>query len=207
MKIVRKTESELVAADSGLFLCWLFTAISVPLLIVGSAPGRHGVLLGAAFMLLFAAICLRKTTFTFDRTRGTAFWRKRKMFAVSSGEIPLRDISDIGFDSMPSQRGNPMYRLVVITASGRTPMADMYGGSQKYYESIRNAILEFLAGSGSPLNPVAANSFDHPSMIRALILEGRTIEAIKLLRTTESLDLAQAKARVDEIDRQMKANR
>jgi hypothetical protein len=129
------------------------------------------------------------------------------MFTVSSGEIPFSEISDIGFDSMPSRQGNPMYRLVVITASGRTPMADMYGGTQKYYQSVRDAIVEFLASSGAPVNPVAAGNFDNPSTIRALILEGRTIDAIHLLRKSENLDLAQAKARVDEIDREMRASR
>jgi len=207
MKIVRKTESELVTADSGLFLCWLFTVVGVVLSIVSVQPGRHGMLFGAGFLLLCAMICLRKTTFTFDRARGIAFWRRRKIFAISSGEIPLRDISDIGFDTMIGQHGEMTYRLIVMTASGRVPMADMYGGGQKYYESVRDAIVEFLASCSSTADRTAVGEEGDASSLRALIQQGRKLDAIAMVRSKENLDLAHAKERVDEIDRQLRAER
>ncbi len=213
MKIVRKTESELVTADSGLFLFWLFALIGVSMLVGGMVPGgRQGLLFGAGFLLLCAGICLRKTTFVFDRARGMAFWRRRKMFTTTTGEIPFGDIADIGFDAIPDQHGVNTYRLVVITAAGRTPMADMYGSGQKYYEGVRDAIVEFLAGSGAPVNAVPVNAapagkWDDESSLRAMIQQGRKLDAIAFVRSKENLDLLHAKERVDEIDRQMKEQR
>ncbi|HVU45596.1 MAG TPA: hypothetical protein VHD85_05705 [Terracidiphilus sp.] len=207
MKIVRRTESELVAADSGLFLCGLFMSVAVPLLYLGALPGRHKMLFGAAFMLLCSGICLRKTTFIFDRVRGIAFWRRRRMFKVDSGEIPFSDISDIGFDTMQDQRGVTTYRLMVITAMSRVPMADMYGGGRKYYESVRDSIVEFLAGSGTPVHASPGGGWDDEASLRAMILEGRKLDAIALLRAKENLDLLHAKERIEEIDRQMRQSR
>ena len=205
MKIVRRTEGELITADSGLFLCWLFAVFGLVLLIVGIAPGRHGMLFGAGFLLLCAGICLRKTTFVFDRARGIAFWRRRTMFTVNSGEIPFSDISDIGFDTLIGQHGETSYRLKVITAAGSVPMADMYGGGQKYYQRVRDAIVEFVAGSVSPGRAGATGTWDDESSVVALVQQGRKLNAIALVRSKQSLDLLHAKERVDEMDRQMKA--
>ncbi|HZP04239.1 MAG TPA: hypothetical protein VFB43_05010 [Terracidiphilus sp.] len=207
MKIVQQTQSELVTADSGLFLSTLFAVIGVPMLIAGALPGKHGLLFGAGFMLLFAAVYLRKTTFVFDRGRGRVFWRKRKLFKVFSGEIPFSDIADIGFDTMPSDKGTTMYRLTVITASSRVPTSDMYGGGRKYYETVRDEIVEFLAASGSPISTAPSNLASDESSLRSLILQGRKIDAIELLRSWEQIDLTEAKQRVDEMDRSLKVGK
>lgn len=207
MKIVRTTESELVAVDSGLFLCVLLAVLGLILLAVGIVSGKHATFFGAVFFLFAAGVCLRRTAFVFDRTRGIASWQKRRLFTVTSGEIPFGDISDIGFDAMPGQKGGTTYRLIVITAAGRVPMSDMYGGGQKYYETVRDAIVEFLAGSGSPVKAAAAGKWDDESLLRAMIQQGRRLDAIALVRSKENLDLLHAKERVEEIDRQIRAER
>jgi hypothetical protein len=207
MKIVRKTERELVVVDSGLFLCVLFVVLALVLLVVGVQSGKHLTFFGTAFFLFAAGVCLRRTAFVFDRVRGIASWQKRKLFTVSSGEIPFGDISDIGLDAMPGQKGETTYRLTVITVAGRVPMSDMYGGGQKYYETVRDSIVEFLAGSGSPVRAAAAGKWDDESLLRAMIQQGRRLDAIALVRSKENLSLLQAKERVEEIDRQIRAER
>jgi hypothetical protein len=85
-------------------------------------------------------------------------------------------------------------------------MADMYGGGRNYYEGVRDAIVEFLAGSGSPAK-ASPGIWDDELSLRALIQQGRRIDAIALVRSKENLDLLHAKECVEEIDRQMRAQR
>jgi hypothetical protein len=201
MKIVRQTEHELVVQDSGLALSAIFLAAALPLLYEGLQPGKHWDLAGAAFFLLAAGICLRKTTFVFDSVRRMANWTRLRFFAVTTGEIPFRDITDIGIQAISGEQGNQSYRLTVITAAGPMPMAGMYGNGQKKYDSIRDAILRFIQIDGQPVTTVAAAGQADEASIRSLLLQGRKIDAIKLLRSQEQIDLARATQRVREIEK------
>jgi hypothetical protein len=205
MKIVRQTRDELVIQDSGLVLCAILGVVGFPMLAAGILPGRHADLFGAGFFLICAAICLRKTAFTFDAARRQVRWNGRRLFKVSSGEIPFGTIKDIGIEAISGEKG-PTYRLSVLTSSGPVPMAYTYGGNRKKYESQRDAILEFIQPGNRIASslPQGGTAAMNEASIRSLLLQGRKIDAVALVRSSEKLDLMRAMRRVEEIDRTIK---
>jgi hypothetical protein len=204
MRIVRQTNQELVIRDSMTWLSVLFVLVSSPLIYAALAHGAK-TLFAAGIFLLIALFCLRRTTFVFDARQSIVRWRGIRVLKVYSGSMLFSDITEIGTETMPSPRGQPLYRLTLITKQGRTPMSDGYGGGGQWFEKIREAIATFInldtaSTSGAA---TAAGELELDASIRSLLEQGRKIDAISLVRTRKQLDLSQAVQRVNDVEKRM----
>lgn len=210
MKVVRQTETELVLGDSTLGFAALMGAAAVFLAYGAVSTGKKSTLFPAALFVLFAFFCLRKTTIVFDSVRRMANWHRLRYFIRSSGSIPYDDIKDIVIEtSTGGTAGRATYRLAILTQQGSWPMSDGYGGNSDRCAALAKEIRQVLRLV--PLTTTAAaqqsatDVGDLDGSIRALLAQGRKIDAIVLLRSTKDLDLTAAKQRVDEIEKQMHA--
>ena len=87
-------------------------------------------------------------------------------------------------------------------------MADTYGGGGNHYERMRQTIQKFVLGdvqTAAEKEAAITAPAAREASLRALIAQGRKIDAIRLLRNDEDLDLTQAKDRVDAIEKEMAA--
>jgi hypothetical protein len=213
MKILRHTQQELVVVDSMIWLAVFFALVSSPMLYAALVHGTKGIQYPAGVFLLIALFCLRKKTFVFDARQRIVRWQGIRILKLYSGSMPFSDIKEIGTETMPSPHGQTLYRLTLITAQGVTPLSDNYGGGGQWLEKIRAAIAGFLkqdapsiAGAASVPDDLEVGGSDLDASIRSLLVQGRKIDAIALLRSKEKIGLSQAVQRIDELDRKRLSN-
>jgi hypothetical protein len=208
MHVTRKTNQELIVLDSSIWISiFLLCASAFVTYRLVLENNRKGFLLDGVF-LLFILLFWRKEVVVFDAARQQATWTRRRLLNVANGNIPFSEITGIGMETSSSD-GALTYRLTILTAHGTTPMSDSYAGDQQKYENLRQEILTFLkldfvaakTSSGSTL----ASGIGDEASVRSLLQQGRKIDAIKLLRSTQNLGLAEATDRVALIDEQMKS--
>lgn len=206
MKITRQTSTELVLADSSMWISILCAGVAVAIIVFAIERGKIAGFLVAALFLVFAAISLRGTRFSFDSHLRTVSWTGRKMFKVESGVIPFDGIKDIGTEATSGNKGATTSRLTIITQHGSVPMAYEYSGGRDQLAQMRRAILAFIK-----LEPAktAARAVAGPasseSSVRSLLAQGRQMDAVELLRSSENLGLTEAMQRIEAIDTKMKA--
>jgi hypothetical protein len=223
MHIQRQTSTELVLQDGSRWL-------ALPFYLVGLALAASflkdfdpvGLLAGAMFLFV-AAFFTRHTAFIFDRTQRIVRWRRRTFVKNESGYIPFDTIRGIAIDAQRGARGGTSYRLSVLTDDGSTPMSNSVGGGNiEEYQKLRLEILGFIgldpALSVPKLdrrlddsNPEASSWPGLPAIpsdlqpsLRALLAQGRTIDAIKLLQAREDFGLAETKSRIEALANAMK---
>lgn len=208
MKVVRQTETELVLQDSSLWLAVFMAAAAVFLAFGAYSTGKKATLVPAALFVLFAFLSLRKTTIVFDSLRRMVDWQRLRYIERSSGSIPYDDIKDIVVETTTGgTSGRATYRLAILTPQASWPMSDGYGGNGDRYASLGKEIREFLklgpSANAATAPSSAPDDANLDTSIRALLAQGRKIDAIALLRTMKEIDLAAAKQHVDEIEQQM----
>lgn len=213
MKIVRQSETEIVVQDSSI---WIFGICAAAFLFVAYmtlSAGNHKGLAASGLLLVFAIAWLRRSTFVFDTTARMIRWRRMRYLNVLSGAIHFSDVQDIVLDSTMSGKSSVMiYRLTIVTALGRTPMSDVFKGGHDHISAMRETLLGFIAGRHNAVNPAAslpqssgATNSDAEraaqlnEAIRGLLKQGRKIDAILLVQSTDHLDLTEATFRVNQI--------
>ncbi len=210
MHIQRQTPMELVLQDGSRWLAFVFIPSAV--LVASTSIEKHKPLglLGSAFFLLFAAAFFRHSTFTLDKMQRIARWRRFTVLKNETGSIPFDSIRDIVIDAQAGDHNAMTYRLSLVTADGPIPMANMFeGGSIERYQKLRQQILEFVGLSSAlpaadPGLLSAGIPADLEPSLRALLAQGRTIDAIKLLQAREDFGLAETKSRIDALANAMK---
>ncbi|MGA2726718.1 MAG: hypothetical protein ABSE96_02830 [Terracidiphilus sp.] len=212
MRITRQTTTELVVEDSLIWVTVLCAIAAAPLLYIGIAPGMHGTLAGGGLFLFFGLFGVRKMTFAFDGAQRVVRWNGRKLFKVESGSIPFGDITGIGVEAMTSNDSGAAYRLSILTAHGSVPLGFAYGGGKDRHARMREAILAFLnpgaqGASSASTEPASGAGLADEASIRSLLRQGRKIDAVTLLRSTERLSLTEAMRRINAIDAAMKAGK
>lgn len=202
MHVSRKTNQELVVVDGSIWLSVFFLCAAAFMGFQAIAHETPRWWLAVGLLLLFALITWRRETVTFDAARQQVEWARRRAFKVAGGTVPFSEMRGIILDSMSDSHGVLEYRLTIQTTGEPVPMSDEYGGGPAHYESLRKQILEFLHmdHSGDP-----APDEGGEASIRLLLQQGRKVDAIKMMRTSYQLDLAEAVDRVNEIDEKMKA--
>jgi ribosomal protein L7/L12 len=87
-------------------------------------------------------------------------------------------------------------------------MSDVYNGNRSHYESIRQEILAFLHLDSEPAKSVQGDDqfggVDDEASVVSLLKQGRRIDAIELVRSTQKLGLTEATQRVAQILERMK---
>lgn len=202
MHITRKTNQELVVVDGMIWLSivMLCAAGFVGFQVFARETPKGWFVVG--LLGLFAFISWRRETVTFDAASQQVRWVRQRAFKVASGMVPFSELRGIGMDTMTDNHGVLMYRLTILTTGQPVPMSDAYGGGQAYYESLRKQILEFL---NMDQNAQAAPEPGDEASIRALLEQGRKIDAVETMRNRYQLGLAEAVDRVNEIEEKMKA--
>lgn len=206
MRMTQQTPTELVIKDSGLWMTYLFVGIAA-VLVVALKDGSAGRYLAAALFVLFGLIAARTTTFTFDALRRVVRWSGFKPFKSVSGEIPFDAIRDVTVEASSSGNSGSTYRLALLTTEGTVPMAYTYTGSRDGYASLRQQILTFVKPGlpTTPAAPVEGIPADLASSIESLLMQGRKIDAVALLRERTRIGLTEAVKRIDAVTAKMKA--
>jgi hypothetical protein len=197
MHIVRQSPQELVVVDSSRWISVLCALAGAAIIWAAIAKHQPRGILGAGLFLLFAFLADSRTIFTFDAIGRVVSWSGRRLFTTESGAIPFAQVVDVTVEAI-SGHGGPAYRLAILTAEGSTPMAYGYrgmGNIRQLRATIRAVVRpETIAGT-TPERPLG----DEAS-IRSLLRQGRRIDAIHLLQSSENIKLSQAAARVDALD-------
>lgn len=210
MHIVRKTNQELVIADSSIWLSIFLSCVTLLLLyrtiIIQAGPVYY---LVVGFIGLCALLFWRKEVVIFDSGRQQALWNRRRLFRIASGTVPFSDIAGIGLETTSTKNNVLMYRLAILTLQGSVSMSDNHAGDLQNYEKLKREILEFLKlDSGemkSAPDSALSGGIDDEASVRSLLRQDRRIDAIQLVRSTRKISLAEATDQVNAIYHQMKA--
>jgi hypothetical protein len=200
MHVARKTNQELVVVDGSIWLSVFFLCVAAFMGYQAVAQKTQSWWFSAGLLSLFAFIAWRRETVTFDVASQQVHWVRRRAFSLASGTVPFSGMRGITMESMHDNRGALSYRLTILTTDKPVPMSDGYGGGQADYESLRKQILEFLN-----MDETASPGAGDEASIRALLQQGRKVDAIEFVRANYQLDLTDAVDRVNEIDEKMKA--
>jgi hypothetical protein len=210
MRIVRKTNQELVVVDSSIWLSIVLSCVSLLFLyrtIIIQAGTVYYLVVG--FIGLFSLLFWRKEVVIFDSGRQQTMWNRRRLFRIVSGTIPFSDITGIGMETTSAKSNVLVYRLAILTLQRSVAMSDNYAGDLQNYEKLKREILEFLKlDSGemkSAPNSALSGGIDDEDSVRSLLRQGRRIDAIQLVRSTQKISLAEATDHVNAIYQQIRA--
>jgi hypothetical protein len=205
MHVTRKTNQEFIVLDSSIWISiFLLCASAFVTYRLILENDRKGFLLDGVF-LIFILLFWRKEVVVFDAARQQATWTRRRLFSVAGGTIQFSEITGIGVETSSSDSALT-YRLTILTANGSNPMSDSYAGNQQKYENLRQEILAFLNLDSVAAQARSGSTFTSDTdeaSVRSLLQQGRRIDAIKLVRSTQNLGLAEATDRVALIYKQM----
>jgi hypothetical protein len=207
MHVTRKTNQELVILDSSIWIS--VSLLCVSLFVAYRVMLQHNPrsLLPGGLFLIFVLLFWRKEVVVFDAAAQKVTWTRRRLFKVATGTIPFSDISGVGMETSTAKNNVLVYRLAILTTQGSVPMADNYAGDQMKYEKLRKEILEFLKldpnASRNSSDSTSGDRIDDDASVRALLRQGRRIDAIQLVRATQNLSLTEAHDRVTALQKQL----
>lgn len=207
MYIASQSSTELVVEDSTVWLSWIFGVCAAVIMFFSVTQHQLRGLVGAALFVLFALIVELRTVFTFDATQRVVRWKSLKRFKTETGSISFDEIDDIGTESISGDSGSLTYRLTIITSTGTVPMAYSYSGHNDANAQLRHQILAFIKPGSEQETGVTAQGIqtDLEPSLRSLLDQGRKIDAIKLLQSSQNLGLSDAVKRVELLEQSMKA--
>lgn len=195
MRIVENSSSRLVLRDRTLWLSVVFFGVAIFMMAVFffGQGGDRRIAYPAGLFALFGVAFLRSTDAVFDKQARVCRLSQLNMVRVKRREIAFDDINDIEIDTGPTSPSSqvPTYRLNLMTASGTVPMTVAYEADLKRQEAMRSAILQAVAGGGP--QPEGTD------VVRMMVKQGRLIDAVRLIRERDGLDLATAQQRVMEM--------
>jgi hypothetical protein len=154
----------------------------------GDAMSYIPATLFAAFGLAF----LRLTDVEFDKIRRICKLRRFDVIRLTRASFHFEEILDLRVETSPG--GDPdslTCRLSLVTTSGIVPLTISYEPDLPRYDAMRDQVALALAGQ-LPL-PAARDP------VRALVDQGRVIDAVAMLRKLEGLDLTAARERIEKL--------
>ena len=208
MHALRKTNQDLVFVDSTIWLAVLLLGFTIFAGYRSYVAGSRVGFLAVGFLLLCGFIFWRREIVTFDAGRQQVEWTRRRAFTVANGTVPFSEITGIGMETTTASHGELTYRLTILTHDKPVPMSDVYSGNQGHYESIRQEILAFLHLDSGAAKSIQGEDqvggVDDEASVVSLLKQGRRIDAIQLLRSTQKISLAEATDRMAQILERMK---
>lgn len=161
------------------------------------ATRMGGALLGAVLLLWVAAV-ISDLSFRFDAQRRALVWRRRNGFGTRGGEVPFSEIRDVlvteerSRDDENTVGGYTVrYSALLVTSSGNLALTSTHSSNRADYDDIAATIRALVLG------PVPAVAQDDAAT--RLVAAGRIIDAVSVLRVQQGLGLAEAHARIKEI--------
>jgi hypothetical protein len=193
--------SLLLTYDSSVWSKW---AIGITMLLLATAGYDYfigtrgderliGLLAGAATTALTALVILEQARFRLDPITRLIEWDQRWGFRRRSGILKFADVQHVSVEVPIGDDGVPSRRIVFHLSNG-TLLPLTVGYRPDTDNGIINAA-QTIRGVLGQAPPTTAES------VRALLAQGKKIDAIKLLVEREGLSLAEAKQRIDESDR------
>ena len=202
MRIKSETPSELIVVESTAWLSYFFLCVAAALFYGVGLHGReHGwkAFIPAGIFLGIAAAFDLRTEVNFDNARRLAQWTRRRLFWVKRRTVAFNEIQGVVMESSTAGNNTQVYRLSILTSHGSVPMSDSYSGGKQSHAKVRERILRYLK---LPVEDSEA-ALDEQT-IRALLAQGRKIDAIQLLCTSKNIGLAAAKQQIEAIEAQTK---
>jgi hypothetical protein len=200
MRIIKATTpSQLVLRDRTL---WISIVCFAAALFLGyRVLARHdpaALAIPALFLVGFGLVFFGATDVVFDRTEQVCRLRRISALGIVRARYRFAEIADVRVEIEPSlgHSTTTMCRLALVTAAGTTPLTRSYEPSLKRYNAMRDAIVLALAAD----LPLSAEI----DPVQELVNQGRTIDAVALLRTREKLGLTEAHERVARLKREAK---
>ena len=194
--------SLLLTYDSSLWTKWLIGATLVLLgtsaydYFIGARGDERiiGLLAGSATTAIAALVMLEQSTFRVDPTSRVIEWEQRWGFRRRAGFTPFADIKHVSAERPIGDSGVPSRRVCLHLADGSLlPITVGYRpDADQRITSAAEALRRVLGHNAVPAPAESA---------RAMIEQGRAIDAIKILVEREGLSLTDAKDRVDKIRR------
>jgi len=192
MRIVENTPERLVLRDRTLWISAVCFGAAA-LLLIRFAPADRGALIGAILFAVFGLAFLRSTDLVLDKYQALCILRRLDVLRVKRLRFAFEDIRDVRVEVEPmaGESHTVSCRLALVTGDGVTPLTASYEPDLDRYNQMRDVLMETVfPGKVRPSAADPANT---------LVQQGNLIAAVALLRTREGLDLATAKARVDEM--------
>ena len=165
MKVRSRTKNTLILRDSpvalwavgaSLLLAGLYLLFELARLRVSEVPpgtgasaillsaGILGTITGAGFVFGVGA-----TTYTFDKKSDQLLVKGRRLFSRSGWGCTLAQIESAVVESVLGLDGSPLYRVALVTTSGRhIPLTPLYVSDRGKHQAILLSIRQFLAKEG-----------------------------------------------------------
>ena len=201
MTIEERHDGTILVTYDSTRLSWLMLAVGALCLAIAGydvfigprGTDRLASLLGAAgTCLLVAIVFLERAWFQFALATRIVTWRRRWALRQRSGSIPFGSVQSVLVERPVGDDGTPSRRIVLETIAGEDiPMTVGYrpdtDGAVLHIASRIRALLGHDSGA------------THMHNVRALIAAGKMIDAIRILREEEGLNLLDAKRRIEEL--------
>jgi len=191
MRIKSNTPSQLVLRDRTLWISAVcFAAALFMVYRVLAYHDSHNLYFSALFLGVFGLVFFGATDVIFDKRAQMCQVRRLSARGLLRAAYRFPDITDVKVEIAPSSGHSSatMCRLALVTAAGSTPLTASYEPTLERYNAMRDAIVLTLATDlplSAELDPV-----------QDLVKQGRTIDAVALLRKREKLSLTEAHNRV-----------
>jgi hypothetical protein len=194
MRIVEESATRLVLKDRTAWItavCFLAAVI-----ITWQAVQHREPIIVAAILVAFGVAFLHMTDVVFDKTRRVANLRRLDVIRLTRSSFAFDDIVDVTvqMDPQPDNLNSISCRLAFRTRDATSPLTASYAPDLDPYNAMRDAILGALGRV--PDTTVKADP------VRELAEAGGIIDAVALLRQRENLDLATARERVAQLQRE-----
>jgi hypothetical protein len=195
MRIAQNSTDTLLLKEETVWISVVCGAAAAFIFFQGAA---HRAWIEFAAGLLFAAfglVFLRAVRIRFDKLAREVTIRRIRIFKRSMQRLAFADIDDVVIETSAMGSGRTaVCRLVFVMRGGTIPMTDVYSGAFRRYDAMRVAVLQTLS---KPVPDPVQQSLRH------LIKSHRSLDAIVLLRTHERTDLATARERVAQMERDL----
>lgn len=156
-------------------------------------------LIVSVVFLIIGLLRISRYSARFDRSQQRLTWKRIGVFGAKVRDLPFANIRCAAIEIDPNQfvqdhpRRGPMSRLVLSTTGGPLPLAGLYTYPTESMVQARDAINELL---GRTSDELAASS---QAELRSLVAQGRTMDAVHLVRSRRQCSLAEAKAVVESL--------
>lgn len=194
----------LIVTSTSRFFDWLLllgTGLCTVPTIRGALHGSFNLnestpLIGSAFFLLGLLMIFERSRFEFDPALSCVRWSRTRTFSTKGDAIPFTQVKSVILQtSLGSDAASPSCRVALITDQGELPLTMAYmAGFSKECEAIASKIRTLLSLSPSSSDIVMDS-------IRAALEQGRTLDAIRLVRLHKELSLTEATRFVEQLKR------
>jgi len=195
MRIARNSSDALVLKEETVWISAVCGVAAIFVFIQGAAHRAWLVFAAGGLFALFGLVFLRTVRVELDKRERAVTIQRMRMFQKSATRLRFDDIDDVVIEtSAMSNSRTALCRLVFVTRGATIPLTEVYSGTFRGYDALRVAVLGALH---KPVPEPMQQSLRH------LIKSHRTLDAIVLVRAQQRTDLATARERVAQMQKDL----